>query len=170
MKKPSSDPSPTNTPFPDAASAGSAVGRSSGPAASAAGGASETDREHNLKVVRQPNRRFLFNQSDMDIYRLVLTDRIISFSGGVEFPAPIYEMRDLPAGTYTKLPDADEFLDGVTIWDVMVMEWTDGVCRDGVVRLSEHKKWGGATFDERRVDRDFKMIACTLGREFEPPE
>lgn len=123
-----------------------------------------------IEVIRQPNRRFLFNRSGLAIRRMWLTDRVISYQGGIEFPSPIYEVRDLPAGSYMQLPGWDKYLDGITTWTLTEVEWEDGTSLSEPVYRGEHKRWGGARFDEQLVEREATLIACTLGRDFEPPQ
>jgi hypothetical protein len=93
--------------------------------------------------------------------RILLAELLVS-SGGASgpfvFPAPVYEVEELPAHSYTKLPSADEKLDGYTLWHIREAEWEDGKTLTEPIKLSERKLWGGATFSENLVQRTVRHL------------
>ncbi len=114
-----------------------------------------------LQVVVQLDTRFLFNHRGSELKRILLSELLVS-SGGASgpfvFPAPVYQIQDLPPHSYTELPSADEKLDGYSLWHVREAEWEDGKTLMEPVKLSERKLWGGATFSEAHVQREVQHL------------
>jgi len=123
-----------------------------------------------IKVIQQPNCRFLVNRSSFAIRRMWLTDRVISYRGEVEFPSPIHEIRNLSAQSYMQLPGWDDYQDGRPIGTLTDVEWEDGTSLSKPTYRGKHKKWDGTDFDEQFVEGEAELIACTLDRQFEPLE
>ena len=113
------------------------------------------------QVVVQLDTRLLFNHRDAKLERILLAELLVS-SGGASgpfvFPAPVYEVEELPAHSYTKLPSTDEKLDGYTLWRIREAEWEDGEPLTKPIKLSELRRWGGAAFSEAHVQREVQHL------------
>ena len=115
----------------------------------------------NLQVVSQLGTRLLFNHRDAELKHIRLAELLVS-SGGASgpfvFPAPVYRIEELPSHSYTKLPSSDEKLDGYTLWHIREAEWDDGIALNEPIKLSELRRWGGATFSENLVQRTVRHL------------
>ncbi len=114
-----------------------------------------------LQVVVQPDTRFLFNHRDVELRSILLAELLVSSVGASRpfvFPAPVYEIEELPPRSYTELPCSDEKLDGYSLWHIREAEWGDGESLTDPIKLSERKLWGGATFSEAHFQREVQHL------------
>ena len=111
-----------------------------------------------LLVIRQQQRRYLFNRSDATLERVRLADELASTELRAAYSSPVYEIRDIPPHSYVTLGEASKYLDGAQLWHIRAAEWSDGTALEEPFRMAEQKKWGGAVFSETHVEREVHHI------------
>lgn len=107
-----------------------------------------------IKLVEHKKARYLVNTTSTDIDRLQYST--VTLGRNYASSVPTFELTDIPVGCAVKIEEVDPYEDGMIIWQLAEVDWSDGTTYEGMEKRTDpRRRWSD---DWRVVEREKEMI------------